>query len=425
MAFWLIETEDQLAELKLKNYQDIFLEPIYLNDKYHSTLNDICALYIKPVDHKKGYIINISHTDGLSLQKTAVKAILNEFKTIYVRDKKALLYHLSLKNSIDISLFCFEYSEPTTGAHTYYYNKFPTKLDINYLIPIVKHYEKLENLFEIVQPSLQYEVNEFFNNKATLAFLSIEKNGIRIKQDKFEKFFEPQHEEYSVCNNTIYTRYNLYTTTRRPSNTFNSINFAALNKDNKCRESFIPQNDKFVEIDISAYHPTLASKLVKYDFDNLTPYQWFSEVSGLSIEEAKLLMFRQLYGGVYDDYKHLDFFVKIQEFVNKMWTQFNTEGYIECPISKYKFKKECLKDMNPQKLFNYLLQCLETSNNVNLIWEMIKLLKGKNTKLVLYTYDSFTFDVDDDEEILTEIKNIFKKHNLKIKTKTNRTLHFG
>ena len=81
---------------------------------------------------------------------------------------------------------------------------------------------------------------------------SLEKTvyNILIKQDKFEKFFEPQHEEYSICNNIIYTRYNLYTTTRRPSNTFNSINFAALNKDNKCRETFIPQNDKFVEIDI-------------------------------------------------------------------------------------------------------------------------------------------------------------------------------
>ena len=52
----------------------------------------------------------------------------------------------------------------------------------------------------------------------------------------------------------------------RPSNKFKGVNYAALNKDNGCRESFIPRNSKFIEIDISAYHPTLASKLIGYKF---------------------------------------------------------------------------------------------------------------------------------------------------------------
>jgi hypothetical protein len=33
--------------------------------------------------------------------------------------------------------------------------------------------------------------------------------------------------------------------------------------------------------------------------------------------------------------------------------------------------------------------------NVVILWEILKLLRGKNTKLVLYVYDSFLLDVDE------------------------------
>ena len=89
----------------------------------------------------------------------------------------------------------------------------------------------------------------------------------------------------------------------------------------------------------------------------------------------------------------------------------------ECPISKHRFVKEKLDEMKPQKLLNYLLQNLETAMNVHILWDIIKLLKNKKTKIVLYTYDSFLFDVDKEEEgILEEIKKLFNKYKLQIKT---------
>ena len=48
--------------------------------------------------------------------------------------------------------------------------------------------------------------------------------------------------------------------------------------------------------------------------------------------------------------------------------------------------------MNPQKLFNYILQNLETSTNVLILWDILCILRGYKTKLVLYTYDSFLLD---------------------------------
>ena len=72
--------------------------------------------------------------------------------------------------------------------------------------------------------------------------------------------------------------------------------------------------------------------------------------------------------------------------------------------------------MNPQKLFNYILQNLETSTNVMILWEMFSLLKDYNTKLILYTYDSFLFDLDEKEtDLLDKIRLIFSKFKLNTK----------
>ena len=74
--------------------------------------------------------------------------------------------------------------------------------------------------------------------------------------------------------------------------------------------------------------------------------------------------------------------------------------------------------MNPQKLFNYLLQNLETSTNVRILWDVLSLLRGKKTNLVLYTYDSFLFDWDEEEkDVIDGIKAIFVTHKFNIKTK--------
>ena len=56
--------------------------------------------------------------------------------------------------------------------------------------------------------------------------------------------------------------------------------------------------------------------------------------------------------------------------------------------------------------------------NVRILWDMCIMLVGKKTKLVLYTYDSFLFDLnEEDENIRKEIEEIFKKYKLNIKIK--------
>ena len=82
--------------------------------------------------------------------------------------------------------------------------------------------------------------------------------------------------------------------------------------------------------------------------------------------------------------------------------------------------------MNPQKLFNYILQNMETSLNIEILFRIFKLLKGRNTKLVLYTYDSFLFDVDENElPVLDEIKQVFYKLKLRITEKNGSNYDFA
>jgi len=287
-------------------------------------------------------------------------------------------------------------------------------------VPITKHYEVCEQRYDDLEHRVDTVVNPFYNDKTTLVFNAIERNGIKIDKNEFEKHFHPVEDEF------IYTSYNFKTLTSRPSNKFGGVNYAALSHKDGSRKSFIPRNDVFVEFDISAYHPTLAAMLVDFDFGENDIHQAFAQMYGVDYKTAKELTFKQLYGGVFDQYKDLEFFRKIQVYTDNLWANYQEHGWIEAPISGYQFCEWNLENMNPQKLFNYVLQNMETSVNVEILFRIFKLLKGRNTKLVLYTYDSFLFDVDESElPVLDEIKQVFYKLKLRITEKNGSNYDFA
>ena len=375
--FWLVESEEQLEKFYHSGYKEAFVEVIPYNNRIHPTKNEICAVYIRPLLATKGFIIPICHGETLTVDIDNVKHVLDRYNKLYVRDKKEFLHYFPLKTLYDITLNSHTYIQQWTQTHSYFYSKMEEKKDIN-------------------------KVTRVYNDMS-----------------KYESHFHAINDEFT------YTQYNFKTLTGRPSNKFKGVNYAALNKDNGSRKSFIPSNGTFIEFDIGAYHPTLLSKLVDYDFGGKDIHMAFAEMYGVDYKKAKELTFKQLYGGVFDQYKDLEFFKKVQVYTDELWARFQNEGYIECPISKYIFFRDELEDMKPQKLLNYLLQNLETSYNVCILWELLKLLKNTQTKLVLYTYDSFLFDFsENDTGLLDKIKDIFKQHKLQIKTNYGNTYDF-
>ena len=417
--FWLVEDDDQLRVFKNYCNGDVFVEIIPYDNREHPTQNGICAIYIRPLNSTKGYILPISHSETLNVDLYAVKRVLDNIDNMYVRDKKEFLHYLVFKNLLDTTLSSPTYIPELTKAHYYFYNKYPNEKNINRIIPIVKHYEYCENIFNDLKNRINEPINNFYNNKATVVFNAVERSGIRINREKFESHFHPIDRDYT------HTQYNFKTTTTRPSNKFGGVNYAALNKENGCREAFIPSNDRFIELDISAYHPTLLGLLVGYKFSDSDIHKSFAKMYGVDYKKAKELTFKQLYGGVFEQFKDLEFFKKVQVYVDEMWEKFNKEGYIECPISKHRYEKSKLEEMKPQKLLNYILQNLETAMNVRILWDIFKSLEGRKTKLVLYTYDSFLFDFsEEDKDLISEIKVIFEKNKLKIKESYGNNYNF-
>ena len=66
--------------------------------------------------------------------------------------------------------------------------------------------------------------------------------------------------------------------------------------------------------------------------------------------------------------------------------------------------------MNKNKLFNYVLQALETETNFNILSKVLKFLQDSKSKLVLYTYDSYLIDfcLDDVRELLDTFKGLIE-----------------
>ena len=417
--FWLIETKEQLDDFSSRQYEQAFIEIIPYSNIEHPTQNKICGVYVKPLDSSKGFVIAVDHSETLSLDINEVTHVLNNIKTKYVRDKKEFLHYLIMQGLYDITLSSPPYIPSPTPTHTFFYSRNETKTDINRIIPIVKHYEYCEKIFNDLKDRTNESVNEFYNNKATVVFNAIERSGLRIDQGRFKESF------YDASSDFVYTQYNFKTLTTRPSNKFKGVNYAALPKENKVRNCFIPRNDILVELDISAYHPTLLANLVGYEFKNKDIHEELANMYQVDYQKSKELTFKQLYGGIFEQYKNLEFFNKVQVYTDDLWDNFQYVGEVKCPISGYMFYKNKLENMNPQKLLNYLLQNLETSNNVNILWEIFKLLKGKNTKLVLYTYDAFLFDLDKQEkDTFNAILKVFETNNLQIKMSYGNTYDF-
>ena len=413
--FWLIEDIDKIKEFCDKKYNDVFVEVIPSSTLLHPSQNSISALYVRPFDDNKGYIIPISHSETLNMDIDVLDDILDSITNIYVRNKKEFLHYFYRKNI---------FSPPPTPNHNvkrsliydYFSRLYPTNNSLNEIIPIVKHYEICDEYFHGYDKSY---MNDFYNDKAYIVYNMLERPGIKFNHELWNESHDIKQGEY------VFTNYNLNTTTVRPSNTFGGINFPSLKKSTDERESFIPRNDIFVEMDISGYHLYIIANLLDYNFDSPDIHVDFAEMYNVDYQRAKEITFQQIYGGVRKEYEHLEFFSKLKTYTNECWEKYITDGYIECPISKHIFRYDSGEETNPPKLLNHIIQNMETSYNTLMLWDIFKILRGKNTKIVLTVFDSFLIDLDvEEKDCIFEIEKVFTKYGFKVKYKKGKTYNF-
>jgi hypothetical protein len=434
-VFYIVEQESKLENLQRLSKLGLYVDVISSNDLYHPKLTSTIAVYVRPINSKHGYIIPINHEEGINIAKERVYAILKSTSKLYTVNKKELLYHFNLQDATDLAMLYsmkkydrLEYSRENNTLN-YFYNKFRDFPIINQLIPISKLYESCEKVFDQIKHVIDYEIPsgfDFYNKTATNVFFLLEQSGIGVNYEAYKEMFTPRNPLFNTVDNTVLTSYNLYNVTSRPTNAFNSVNFAAIPKSPEHRKCFHPTGDYFVELDFDGYHLRLLCEQIGYPLSDESAHkqlakQYFNkeEITEEEYDKAKQINFHAIYGKIPEKYAYLDVFEKIDGFIKSLWTEYETNGRVLAPISNKPFTK-ALKDMNPQKLMNYIMQSLETSRNILILKEALRYLKDKKTKLVLYTYDALLFDFhkEDGKETLEKLQEILEeggKYPIKIK----------
>ena len=366
----------------------VYIHPIWESISVHPHNDGLSMLYIYDITNDTEVLINLKNIDN---HTTTLDKFTFNFKESYIYDNKSFLNILQIPNSYDASLVKYLQSNSPlesnlTPTHLFYHRRFNTLKGVNNLIPTSKH---IESIRDVKDEFLQYydlggeifDCVKKFENFYIKPLHLVERNGIH------------------TTNGLEWTQYHPFTITSRPSNNWGGVNYAALNKDDGSRDRFVSrfEGGKLVQFDYDAYHPRIIGKMVGEPIPlDVSGHQTLADMYGVSYGDSKGITFRQLYGGVQEEYLHIPLFSKVSHKIDKMWMEFNRRGYIETPLGR-KLSKSNLRDMNANKLFNYMLQATETELNMMILSKVMGFLEDKRSKMVLYTYDSYLLDIHSDE----------------------------
>jgi len=388
--------------------------PIFKDPNLHPLHKDngLSALWCKEISKKEPFFLIQQHPDSNKMMEDYYW--LNDY-TILTPDKKLLNHFYKFDTVVDMNyLHWLNTGKPfennvRNNAIDFLSNKFYNVKKLNEIIPLSKHNEYCSDVFDKI--NVPYEAGhplDYYMNDFTEAFWSIEQKGVKVSDDVCDIF--DMRVKKHISNGKLYSNYNLWTTTGRPSNSFGSVNFAALPPEK--RKAIVAENDYLVEMDYDAYHLRIIAFLVGYHtFDKNSVHKHLAKWYECSYEESKQRSFQLLYGGIDKETREkVPFFDLTHKFINNKWNEINQNKYILTDIYRRIILLENYDDLNKNKLFNYLIQAIETELNVRKILLLQDYLLDKKTKLVLYGYDSFLFDFSkqDGVETLKEIKRILE-----------------
>ena len=414
----IIETVNQFRRFHSKfKSEDCIVIPIFSDTNLHPQENTLSLLYISFIDGKD-YMLPFSHSETINLDISYLDKLNSDNKK-YTFNKKELLHAIHLKNVIDVNLqYYMEYNVPlnvddiSTLTHNFFNNKFYNRNNLNSIIPTMKHLEYCRKLSTELKKHINLPVHEYYNNDVLNNLQYIESNGLK------------------TLNDIVFSEYNLYTSTGRPSNRFGGVNFAALNKKDGSRKPYISRfgaDGMLVEFDYDAYHLRLIGNLIGYEFPKGSVHEHMAKFYGCDYKESKNRSFKYLYGRIPIEVVQMNpFFSKVHDYINEIWSGYKKEDFITSNIYSKKIYRKNLSNMNKNKLFNYLIQLTETENNMRMLTDLISHLKEfkYESKLVLYSYDSFLFDfnMNDGTRFLNAVKSIIEqlgKYPTKVSKGTN------
>jgi len=399
----IVENNEQLSSfLKIYRKQDSIVLPIQSDEHKHPADDNICLLYVQIIDGEE-YIISYNHSESLNLNE---QPNLKSDTKKYTIDKKRLQHLIDINGVIDVNLLHYiqtnqplETENIDTNSHNFFNMKHYRKKNINRVIPILKHLELCRKLSKILLDVIEKnkeDVNLSYNDEIINNLSYLEGNGIQTTEGM------------------VYSEYNIFTSTGRPSNRFGGTNFAALNKKDGSRKPYVSRykNGVLVEMDYDAYHLRLIGERIGYDFPKGSVHEHMAKFYGVDYEESKKLSFQYLYGFIPYEVSQLNpFFSRVENYIKELWEEYNNKEFILSDIYSKRIYRKNLDDMNANKLFNYTIQLMETENNMKVLSELIPNIQDYKSKLILYSYDSFLldFNMEDGLDYIKKVKEILEQ----------------
>lgn len=406
----LIETKSALHFFVKSNPTIDLLIPVWSSHKAHPLTSRISFVYYREDNGNSG-IININHIDAKKNEKFDLNILISEHTKVlgsrYISNK-----------GLDYEWVYFEqygkpfiFEEQVESVYRGYKRDFK---ELNDCIPLMKWYEQLQLL-----PNCQ-NVNDWdYNYSSAIRTLGrLEGAGVKVEEEKFIDSFN--FDASFLKRGLVYTQYNPYTITGRPSNRHLSVNYSALNKSDGSRECFISRNPNgtLLQFDYESYHLRLIAGLIGYKLPtDISAHQYFANIYGTDYETAKGITFRYLYGGLDDDARKIPFFQMVDGYIKGVYQKFVISGRLTTPLYKREIHFSRIEGATEQKVFNYLLQALETEVNYMKMESIFDCFEGKMSKPILYTYDAFIIDVHPIErnEIISSVKSAMERGGFPVK----------
>lgn len=386
-----------------KNRSIVHLYYQYKN--VHPSKNKPLALFINV--NGENYIVSFNHPDLVRVSLQYLNMIFKTSGSKIVFDRKKLLYYTdNPSNLVDYSVCAYLDSKLELDTDI------GTRCKDNRSVPIMlilKHFKKLcistTELGEFDSNLVSYE-SDFSN-----ALYEVEKTGMYVEN------FNLGNSTLVDENSMVFGQYNMMTPTGRPSNSFGKVNYVALNKktgQRDCFKSRFGTDGLLVMVDYESYHLRLVGNYLNYELPDTSLHEYLGklyhgkdELNDEEYELSKKITFNLIYGGIDDDIKNnVPFMKTIADYVDRIWNNYTKDGYISTWFYERKIKS-CFfgESVSPYKVFNYLLQAAETERNCRVISNINNHLKNSKSKFILYTYDSFLFDVPKTE--VEHIKNMY------------------
>ena len=406
----LIETNNALLAFYKSNPKIDLMVPVWSSPKAHEYDTSISFAYLRTKD--SDYIINFNHIDAGQCRQATLSLFVNENTLVYGNryiGSKGLDYEWVYFEEYGKS---FIFNEFADGVYKGYRSDFKY---LNDCVPMMRWYELLKTI------PLISEIKPWYRKYSdSIKILGrLEGAGVKVEEEKFIDRFH-FNKEY-LPNGFAYTKYNPYTITGRPSNRHLNVNWAAMNKSDGCRSNIMSRfkGGTLIQFDYESYHIRIIGKMVGYVFpEGETAHEHLAKYYGVTTEESKALSFRYLYGGLDEFAKTIPFFQKVDEYVQSVYQKFVISGKLTTPLYKREIPFERIEAPNEQKVFNYLLQALETEINYTKIDDVLKWCDGRRSKMILYTYDAFLIDVhpQDRDSLLGELNTTLERGGFPVKT---------